>query len=78
MQFKVDNDTTEAGSFNWTASQTTWTNITSIQIQNKSAVCYLNYLDTNDEAEIDIKVTVPSSEPAGIKNFLVYIIGESP
>ncbi|MCM2325578.1 MAG: LamG domain-containing protein, partial [Candidatus Woesearchaeota archaeon] len=78
FMFKVDNDTTEANSFNWTISQTSWTNITSILTQNKSAIGQLKYQDSQDTAEIDIKVTVPPHESPGSKNAIVYIIGESP
>jgi hypothetical protein len=78
FQFKIDNDTTETGSFNWTASQTSWTNITSIAVQNKSAIAHLKYQDSQDTAEIDIKVTIPTTEGAGRKSAIVYIIGESP
>ncbi len=78
FQFKIDNDTTESSSFNWTSSQTSWTNITSITVQNKSAIAHLKYQDSQDTAEIDIKVTVPTTEGAGRKSTIVYIIGESP
>ena len=76
FQFKVDNVSSELGSFNYTDSTTTWTNLTNITIQNKTAVGYLNYSDKSDEVEIDIRVKVPLNEPPGVRRSVVYIIGE--
>jgi hypothetical protein len=76
FQFKIDNDSTEINSFNWTASITTWTNLTNIANYNNTAVAYLNYQDANDEAEIDIKIKVPENEPPGHKQATIYIIGQ--
>ncbi|NTV23075.1 MAG: LamG domain-containing protein [Nanoarchaeota archaeon] len=76
LQFKIDNDTTEANSFNWTASTTVWTNLTTIDNTNKTAVCFLEYNDANDTAEIDIKLTIPYDEPGGQKTSTIYIIGQ--
>jgi len=76
FQFKIDNDTTEPGSFDWGASTTTWTNLTTIDKQNRTAIAYLNYNDTNDEAEIDIRVRVPPNEPGGLRTITVYVIGQ--
>ncbi|MBU0757146.1 MAG: hypothetical protein KKF44_03720, partial [Nanoarchaeota archaeon] len=77
FQFKVDNDSTENNSFNWTESTTTWTNLTLISSQNKTAVSYLDYNDSNDEAEIDLRLWVPYNEPPGAKEVTIYIIGEN-
>ncbi|MBN2422623.1 hypothetical protein JXB41_05320 [Candidatus Woesearchaeota archaeon] len=76
FQYKIDNDSTEAGSFNWTESITTWTPLTNITNQNKTAVAFLHYNDSNDEAEIDINLTVPQLEPPGTKSATIYIIGQ--
>ncbi len=76
FQFKADNDTTESGSFNWTASVTTWTNLTVISSMNESAISNLNYVDTKDDAEIDIKIAVPSNEPPGAREATLYVIGQ--
>ena len=38
---------------------TTWTNLTTIANQNKTAVCFLNYRDASDEAEIDLRIVFP-------------------
>jgi len=76
FQFKIDNATTEAYSFDWSASQTSWVNVTLISEQNSTAVAYLNYSDSNDEAEIDIRVTVPPFEPPGNRSTLIYVIGQ--
>ncbi|MBU0757643.1 MAG: LamG domain-containing protein, partial [Nanoarchaeota archaeon] len=76
FQFKIDNDTTEANSFNWTESTTSWTNLSLIGSQNKTAVGFLNYSDAADTCEIDFRLWVPSQEPPGTKDVTVYIIGQ--
>ncbi len=76
FQFKADDDSTEANSFNFSGSTTTWTNVRNITKQNTSIIEKLNYTDSNDEAEIDIRVQVPLNEPPGHKKVLLYIIGE--
>jgi len=64
FQFKIGNVTLELGSFNWTASITGFTNLPTAAA---TAVVGLNYSDASDSAEVDIKVEVPSDEPAGAK-----------
>ncbi|MFH2020793.1 MAG: DUF2341 domain-containing protein, partial [archaeon] len=76
LQFKADNMTTESGSFNYSGSTTSWTNLSIISSQNKTIISNLNYIDTKDEAQIDIRVRVPSSEPVGPKKISLYIIGQ--
>lgn len=66
FQLKADNSS-EIGSFNYSASITTWQNIT-IGGYPQDIVAYLNYTDANDEVEIDIRVEVPSDEPGGVKS----------
>ncbi|MFH1173877.1 MAG: hypothetical protein V1725_01965, partial [archaeon] len=64
LQVKVDNVSGEEGSFNWSASQTTWVNVSS---SNQSIITALNYSDTKDSAEIDVRIKSPPDEPAGTK-----------
>ncbi len=61
-QYKIDNTTIEAGSFNYTGSVTSWTNIPN---QNNTAINLFNYSTLNDTAEMDIQITVPLDEPPG-------------
>ncbi len=76
FQIKVDNST-ENNSFNWNNSVTTWTNVPSTNLT--SFIKDLNYTDNNDTAEIDVRITAPSSEPAGNKtSYLVLWWEESP
>jgi len=60
FQFKADNSTTEANSFNWLNSQTTWANMSDFY---KSIIDTLNHSDSNDLAEVEIRVEVASDEP---------------
>jgi hypothetical protein len=76
FQFKVDNTTAEPRSFNYTNSTTSWTDLSIMSSQNKTAVSYLNYTDASDEAQIDIRVRVPLSEPSGARRATLYIIGQ--
>ena len=64
FQFKIGNVTSELNSFNWTASTTIFTNLPTAAV---IAVVDLNYSDATDSAEADLKVEVPSDEPAGTK-----------
>jgi hypothetical protein len=76
FQFKADNTSTEDDAFNVTDSTTSWTNMTDVDVANISIIKYLDYNDTKDNAEIDIKVTIPSDESPGSKKATIYIIGE--
>ncbi|MBA3064233.1 hypothetical protein FP803_02235 [Candidatus Woesearchaeota archaeon] len=71
-QFKADNST-EANSFNWLNSQTTWSNMSNIY---KSIIAMLNHTDSNDLAEIDIRVEVISDEPPGSKSAILTFKAE--
>ena len=73
-QFKIDNITGEEGSFNWPGSKTNWFNVplTGFVV----AVNQLNYTDVTDSAEIDINITVPSSEDPGIKSSSIVFLAE--
>jgi len=64
-QFKVDNVSGEEGAFNWSGSVTSWFNMPiSAEV---IAIDKLNYTDTKDSAEVDIRVEVPSNEGPGVK-----------
>lgn len=64
FQFKIGNVTAEKNSFNWTASIISFMNLPTAAV---TAVVDLNYSDATDSAEADLKVDVPSDEPAGTK-----------
>ncbi len=72
FQFKADNST-EANSFNWVNSQTTWANISDFY---KSVIGTLNHTDINDLVEIDIRVEVVSDEPPGSKSAILTFYAE--
>ena len=67
-RFKFDNVTTngisENGSFIWSGSAITYTNV---PLVTTIGVIDLNYTDARDSAEIDINVTVPSTEGPGVR-----------
>jgi len=69
FMFKVD-DRTEAGSFNRSLSQITWTNMTSY---NVSLLYELNNTEANDEADIDLYLNVTTDEPWGVKDSTLVI-----
>ena len=71
-RYKVDSYPQENGSFNYTASTTSWTNI---PLVNTTFLRLLNYSDANDTAEIDILLNVPLDEPAGNKNSTLTFTG---
>jgi hypothetical protein len=64
-QFKIDNVTGESNAFNWTGSITSWFNmpITGDVI----AIDQLNYTDSKDSVEVDVRLEVPPNEPPGAK-----------
>jgi hypothetical protein len=64
FQFKVDNYTSELGSFDWASSQTNWQNLSTLTTM---AVVRLDWNDTADSAEVDLLVEVPSVESPGTK-----------
>jgi len=67
-RFKFDNATTngisENGSFIWAQSTVTFTDVPLIQT---TGLTDLNYSDATDSSEIDINVTVPSTEGPGVR-----------
>jgi len=71
-QFKADNST-ETNSFSWIHSQTTWAYMSDVY---KSIIAILNHTDSNDLAEIDIRVEVASDEPPGPKSAVLTFYAE--
>ncbi len=73
FQYKIDNKTGEEGAFNWSDSITGWTDV---DVANSSyKIRNLNYSDSTDEAELDIKIIVPNDEPSGEKSASLVITG---
>lgn len=78
-RFKINNNTAELGSFNWTSSATSWTNFPANATKNVSGISALKYQNAFDSAVIDVLVQVPSAEPPGNKTATVTfmsILGE--
>jgi hypothetical protein len=50
-----------------------WNNMDS---SPKQAICTLDFTDTQDEAEIDLLVEVPSAEPSGTKESTITVTAE--
>ncbi len=75
FQFKANNRTTESGAFDWATSITTWTDMPDVDVANETVISSLNYSDSKDDAEVDIRVKVPADEPMGSKTSTVIITG---
>jgi len=69
-QFRADNVSTEKGAFDWSSSTTSWANMLSSQI---SIIKELNYNNSIDEAEIELRVKVPLDEPPGLKTSTITV-----
>ncbi|QQG38601.1 MAG: hypothetical protein HYS32_03265 [Candidatus Woesearchaeota archaeon] len=70
-QFKI-NESTEGVC--WASgTQTSWTNFPN-NITSSIAIAYFNYTDINDTAQIEVNITVPSSEQTGDKNSIITYI----
>ena len=65
----------ESNAFNTSLSTMTWTNMLTGNVIVD--IASFNYRDESDNAKIDLKVTVPSEEPAGPKNSTVTITAEA-
>ncbi len=72
FQYKADNTTGEEKSFNWSASLTAFTNVPTV---DDIFLKHLNYTDSSDSAEIDLKIEVPLDEPAGDKSSIIVLTG---
>ena len=66
FRYKVDNSS-ELFSFNYTSSITQFTQFPAMFATRNMSINDLNYQDSNDTAEVDIEVTVPSDETPGSK-----------
>ena len=71
-QFKA-NYSTEAGSFDYANSQTTWQDMSDV---NKSVLVTLNHTDANDLAYVDIRIDVPLDEPGVAKTSNLIFFAE--
>ena len=72
-QFKIDNST-ELNSFNYSNSITDWSTFNSSY--SNVLVKSLDYVDTQDTFELDIKISVPADEPLGAKSSTINVVGE--
>ena len=73
-QFKVDENSLEAGSFDLFESIMNWFNVplTGYVV----GIGELNYTDVSDTAEVDINLTVPSGEDPGQKSSTIVFLAE--
>ena len=72
FQFRAGNYTAENNSFLWEKSVTSWTDMPGISSEQAvMTFAYLNFSDSNDMAELDIRVQVPTDESAGPKSSTV-------
>ena len=69
-QFRADNISTEIGAFDWSSSVTSWGNMSSSQA---SIIKELNYNNSIDEAEIELRVEVPLDEPPDSKTSTITV-----
>jgi len=69
FQFKIDENSEEKGAFNLTNSFISWFNVPITG--SVTAISQLNYVDSNDTAEIDFNVSSPVNEVPGDKSALV-------
>jgi hypothetical protein len=78
FQYKADNCSAaacggaEVNCFDWANSIITWTNFTTSEVE---VVDSLDYNDTKDEVEIDLKIVVPTDEPQGSKSSQITFTG---
>jgi len=59
-------------SFNFTESQTTWEQVSEL---NVTSIAALNYNTGNNRSEIDLNVTVPGDETPGSKSSVIVLTG---
>lgn len=72
FQFSA-NETSETGSFNKSLSNLTWTNVPPIT-GSAVAISDLNWTNSNDSAEIEIKIEAPIDEPPGSKTSTINLV----
>jgi len=73
MEIKARNTTSEPSSFVSASSIMDWTNLTST---NLGIIGELNFSTSADEALIDLRITVPNSEPPGAKTSTIILSWE--
>ncbi|MBI2044668.1 right-handed parallel beta-helix repeat-containing protein, partial [Candidatus Pacearchaeota archaeon] len=72
FKYKIDNITSEKGSFDWGRTNTSWRQVPG-WITPTIAIVHFNWTDATDSAEININVTVPGGiEGAGSRNSYIY------
>ncbi|MFH0831359.1 MAG: hypothetical protein V1886_00620 [archaeon] len=72
FRYKIDSVLGESGAFNAAGSQTT---LAQVPQSNFTVIDNLNYTDASDSAEIDVSITVPPNEGAGIKSSQMVFTG---
>ncbi|MBU1199342.1 MAG: hypothetical protein KKF46_05665 [Nanoarchaeota archaeon] len=63
--FRFQAEENESGSYVAGCSQTTWANM---QTSAQGIFCNLSYVDNNDEADLELDITIPPGEGAGTKS----------
>jgi hypothetical protein len=71
-KYKID-EYTESNTYDTGCTMLVWNNMDS---SPKQAICALDFTDTQDEAEIDLLVEVPSAEPSGTKESTITVSAE--
>ena len=70
-RFKIDNESSNNGSFDWASSLTAWTNM---PLAASTAIAQFNNSNDKDAAEVDIYVKVPGGENPGNKTSIVTFL----
>ncbi len=70
IYYRFKADEYEAGSYDAGCTQTLLTNM---DVNMKLLFCNLSYVDANDEAELELSVTIPSGEGSGTKSSSILI-----
>jgi len=72
-QFKADNYSGQGGAFNWPWSITTFTNVSN-STNILKAISGFNYTIGKNTAEVDINITVPQTEGAGVRSSTITFV----
>jgi hypothetical protein len=67
------NESTEGVTYTSACSDTAWTNMPALNAP-RLFLCYLGWITSADQAEVEIAVAVPASEPTGAKSSMVTFI----
>ena len=73
FQFQADNST-EAGSFAWGTSQTTWETFAIGVGAAENVIQDLKFQNPTDTAEVEVQIQIPSDEPLGQKQSTVTFV----